>query len=368
MLSIVGALVGGLIVVATTGSVVWTMIIPRGRLGVTRYVDKVIDRIYTKLCRQRAYEQRDRVLASEAAVVLGALLALWLAAYFLGYSLILWPIENSFTSALRESGSSMFTLGFASRDTLGSSAVDFCAAATGLFVVALQIAYLPTLYNAYNRRETEITLLATRAGTPAWGPEILARYAMSGSLPEAARFYESWERWAADVAESHSSYPTLLRFRSPVPYASWLVGLLAVMDSAALFLSSAPGSAPFQARLCIQMGFNCFRIVGGTVGIPIDHDPLPSAPIELTYEEFLAGWRRLVEVGFPVERTPEEAWPHFRGWRVNYEHVAYRLAFALDAVPAAWSGQRRYGVEPIRPRTVLNRTPENPIEGERLTR
>jgi hypothetical protein len=366
MLSVVGAFVGVLIVLATTGSVAWTLVIPRGRLGVTRYVDKAVDTVYVKLGRcVKSYERRDRVLASEAVMVLGVLLGYWLASYLIAYALILWPIEHHFGSALRESGSSLFTLGFAGRATPGSSLVDFLAAATGMIMVALQIAYLPTLYSSYNRRETEITLLATRAGIPAWGPEILARYSMSHSLPVAAIFYETWERWAADVAESHSSYPSLMRFRSPKSHSSWLIGLLAVLDSAALFLASAPGLAPFQARLCIQMGFNCFRTLGATVGIPVDPDPLPSDPIALSYSEFLEGWQRLVDAGFPVERTPEDAWPQFRGWRVNYEHVAYRLAFALDAVPAAWSGPRRFGSDAIRPRAVINRTPENPVQGER---
>jgi hypothetical protein len=157
----------------------------------------------------------------------------------------------------------------------------------------------------------------------------------------------------------------LLRFRSPKPLSSWLIGLLAVMDAAALFLAAAPARAPFQARLSLQMGFNCLRTLASTIGIPFDVDPLPSDPIELSYEEFLVGWERMVAVGFPLERGPEEAYEHFKGWRVNYESIAYALAYALDVVPAAWSGPRRHQAEPIRPKVILNRTPANPLEGER---
>ena len=119
------------------------------------------------------------------------------------------------------------------------------AAATGLVIVTLQIAYLPALYAAFNRRETEVALLNARAGVPSWGPELLARthYALGSgvstidTLPD---LYAQWERWAADVAESHTTYLPLVRFRSPRPLSSWVTALLAVLDSAALFLALSP--------------------------------------------------------------------------------------------------------------------------------
>jgi hypothetical protein len=226
--------------------------------------------------------------------------------------------------------------------------------------VALQIAYLPTLYGAFNRRETEVTLIDVRAGLPAWGPELLARSRYTITTAELPDFYRQWERWAADVAESHSSYPILLRFRSPHPKASWLLALLAVLDSAALWSAVAPDDLPIQARLCLAMGFRCLRQLASTVGIPYDDDPRPDAGIQLTREEFDRGISRLLSVDFAMTRTPDEAWPHFQGWRVNYEFIAYRLAYAIDAVPAAWSGPRRSGEPPISPRLVINRTPESP--------
>ena len=108
------------------------------------------------------------------------------------------------------------------------------AAASGLIIVALQISYLPTMYSAYNRRETEVTLLRPRAGSPAWGPELLARAQLASGVEQLTPLYASWERWAADVAESHSSYPVLLRFRSPEPHSSWIISQLAVLDAAAV--------------------------------------------------------------------------------------------------------------------------------------
>jgi hypothetical protein len=124
------------------------------------------------------------------------------------------------TTAFTEAGSSLFTLGFAEPAGAAPAAIVFAAAATGLAIVALQIAYLPTLYSAFNRRETEVALLNARAGVPSWGPELLARtlHALGSgvstidTLPD---LYAQWERWAADIAESHTTYLPLARFRSP---------------------------------------------------------------------------------------------------------------------------------------------------------
>ena len=242
---------------------------------------------------------------------------------------------------------------------MASTAVDVVEAGLGLFVIAAQIGYLPTLYAAFNRRETEVTLLGARAGAPPWGPELLARtkWGIYGDRDDLPAFYAIWERWAADLAESHSNYPVLMRFRSPQPMSSWLVGLLAVMDSAALLLALAPSRDRIEPRLCLRMGFTALRQMAWAVKIPVDPDPDPDADIQLTFAEFQVGVQRLLDVGFDVERTAEEAWPHFRGWRANYESIAYSLAYATDAVPVLWSGPRRWAAEPIAPIRPPNRRP-----------
>ena len=156
------------------------------------------------------------------------------------------------------------------------------------------------------------------------------------------------------------NYAILVRFRSPHPLRSWIVGLLAVLDSAALYLSLAPERAPIEARLCLRMGFNCLRDIAEAVEISFDPDPFPDDPIELSYEEFLGAFKKLEEVGFPIEVPAEEAWPHFRGWRVNYEAVAYSIANHVVAPPGPWSGERDHlpgmAILPTRP---VNRRPED---------
>ena len=351
------------LVLAAARSLLLTLVVPRAspsKLSV--FVGRqVVRRVFVFLAdRVEQWNAKDRLLAYSGPVSLLAILVVWLGLFLAGYGLMLWPLAHrSLWSAFRESGSSLLTLGIASSRRPGSVAVEFVAAATGLLVIALQIAYLPTLYGAFNRRETLVTMLQARAGEPPWGPEILARHHLVRLLGNLPALYRDWEQWAADVAESHASYPVLIFFRSPRPLASWALSLLAVMDAGALQLALNPDAAPTEARLCVRMGFTCLREIAQVLGIPFDPDPLPTDPITLTEEEFAAGVDRLVEAGFAIERTPEEAWPHFRAWRVNYESIAYALADVLIAAPGPWSGpRRRVGtIVPVRP---VDRTPDDP--------
>ena len=121
-------------------------------------------------------------------------------------------------------------------------------------------------------------------------------------MDELPPLYADWERWAAAVSESHANYPGLMWFRSPVSTRSWLVALVAMMDSAALYHAVSPAQTPRQARLCLSMGINCLRSMARALRIPYDDDPLPTAPIRLSRQEFDEGFRRLESVNFPAER------------------------------------------------------------------
>jgi len=359
----------GLVVLAVVAtSVLFTLVIPRAipsRLSV--FVGRqVVRRAFLFVAdRFDSFERKDAILALSGPMALITLFLVWLSGFLLGYSLLLWPLaHHSLATALRESGSSIFTLGTAaSPHNAGATVIDYAAAGTGLLVVALEIAYLPTIYASFNRRETLVTVLQSRAGVPAWGPEILARHQLVGLVGNLPAFYREWEYWAADVAESHANYPVLISFRSPHPLRSWVLAIVSVLDAAALQLSLNPQTAPTDARLCLRMGFVALRDIAAVLKIPFDPDPRPDAPIQLAYEDYLDGVRRLEETGFELERTAEEAWPHFRGWRVNYESIGYAPGHYTSAAPGPWSGPRRRDVEiePLRPR---DRTPDDP-EGAR---
>jgi len=363
-----GFVVGILSVLATAGSMMRTLIVPRGltsKLGAI--VGLVVRRSFLFVAnRFDTYEAKDRILALQAPTLLLVLLVTWMTAFWVAWGLMLWPFsEITFANALRESGSAMLTLGFDQPQNPNTFWIHFGAATTGLVVIALQIAYLPTLYSSFNRREIQVTVLQSRAGSPAWGPEILARHAMTGLVPDLPNFYAEWERWEADVAETHTNYIVLLYFRSPHALRSWLIAMLAVMDSAAMYSALCPESAPVQARLCLRMGFTCLRNIAGVLRLPYDPDPMPDDPIELTFDEFKGAIGRLEEMDFPMERTPEEAWPHFQGWRVNYESIAYQLADLIVAPPAPWSGHRTHLADVmIVPQRPANRQPEDPKRDE----
>jgi hypothetical protein len=354
------AAAGALLVLGTAVSVIATVIVPRkSRSRLTRLVAGVVNGIFSLITWPVAsYRWRDRIRAGQAALILLGQLAVWLGLFYLGYSLLIWPTTNSIGTAFGSVGPALWTFGTPDTHGFFETAVLDTAAMAGLITITLQIAYLPALYGAYNRRENEVALLNSRAGTPSWGPELLARthYALGSgisSLDGLPDFYGHWERWAADITESHVTYLPLVWFRSPSDEASWVTSLLAVLDSAALYLSLCPDAAPaVPARLCLRSGLVCFSEVARSMGIKVHAEPAPDAEdaaISLTYDEFLEAVVRLREVNFPIEREPEAAWPHFVGWRVNYEQAAYAIAAAIDAVPALWSGPRRHPAEPMPP-------------------
>lgn len=326
-----------------------------------RYSDLLVLWLYrVALVSKRNFSTRNAILSSQPAAVLFVTLSGWALSFLFSSSLLLMPVEPNFGAAIREGGASLLTLGFVSTNKPWATAVDFTAGFTGLIVVALQIAYLPTLYNAYNRRETEVTLLVARAGRPAWGPEVLRRSRIGIVAAELPILYLAWERWAAEVAESHVSYPNLIRFRSPGYATSWIISLLAVLDAAAMHLALAPTDAPMQARLCIQMGYSALRQIASAQRISFNEDPLPTDPISVSKDEFAIAMKMLELVGFPIERNIDDAYRHFAGWRVNYESIAFRLCYQIDAVPAPWSGPRRWKTIDIDFPTITNRTPETP--------
>ncbi len=359
---VVSGVLGVALLLLTVGSILRNLVVTRGLSSLlVRTQWRAYRWLMSSMARPlRSYEATDRVLAWLAPVLLVGTLLCWLAGLFTGYGLVMHAISGlPWAASFREAGSSLFTLGYASSARAHLTAIDFFAAATGPLVVALQISYLPTLYGAYNRRETEVTLLQARASEPAWGPELLARQALVGTLDQLAGLYASWERLAADVGESHANYPVLLSFRSPRPYRGWVVSLLAVMDAAALHMALAPGSAPVPvARLMLRSAFTALRDIARVVGIPFDPDPSPEDPIRLTFEEFADGVRHVEKAGFILERSAEEAWPQFKGWRVNYEHIAYELARRTDAVPALWSGPRDWPSRPMPPNRPVDRRPK----------
>src|SRR5271168_4850335 len=282
---VVAALIGAFIVLATGWSVLGTLVVPRRiRSRIPRLVFIVNRSVFHFFAdKASSYERRDRILAVQAPVQLIGQVVAWLALYQLGFGLLMWPFvgNGDLGSAMEQAGSALCTLGFLVPHSSGGAALDPLAALAGLGTVALQIGYLPTLYAAFNRREGLITMLDSRAGVPSWGPELLARthYGLGSGVSAMGQLpglFEDWERWSADVSESHATYLPLTNFRSPRPLSSWLTAQLAVLDAAALYLSLIPDAAgAVSARLCLRGGFTCLTTVARARGfaIPEEADP-----------------------------------------------------------------------------------------------
>jgi len=368
------AAIGVLLIVVAGWSVIGTVVVPRRiRSRLTRAVAVTVDAAFHFVADHfDSYEPRDRILAAQAPIQLILQIVVWLAVFELGFALLLWPSMGAagLSGAFQLAGSSLCTLGYLAPRSGASSGLADVASLVGLGTVALQIGYLPTLYAAFNRREALVTMLDSRAGVPSWGPELLARthYGLGsgasamGELPE---LFEDWERWSAVVSESHATYLALVNFRSPRPLSSWLTAQLAVLDAAALYLSlvpDAPGAV--SARLCLRGGFTCLATIARARGFAIPDEADPNDGITLTYEEFVDAIDRLASVDFPLERSSEEAWLDFVGWRINYESAVYAIARAIDAPPALWSGPRRHPIPTIAPlRPAILRAGKPPLKG-----
>jgi hypothetical protein len=364
------AAVGAILIIVAAWSVIGTVIVPRRiRSWLSRAVALSVQGAFHFIADGfDTYEPRDRVLAAQAPIQLIVQIIAWLAVFEIGFALLLWPTipGGGLGDAFALAGSSLCTLGYLAPPSGGSRGLIDIAALVGLSTVALQIGYLPTLYAAFNRRESLVTMLDSRAGVPSWGPELLARthYGLGsgvsamGQLPA---LFEDWERWSADVSESHATYLPLTNFRSPRPLSSWLTAQLAVLDAAALYLSllpHAPGAV--SARLCLRGGFTCLATIARARGFVIPEEADPDDGISLTYEEFVDAIGRLASVDFPLERSNEEAWLDFVGWRINYEAAAYAIARTIDAPPALWSGPRRHPIPPIAPQRPATRRAGKP--------
>jgi hypothetical protein len=109
------------------------------------------------------------------------------------------------------------------------------------------------LYGAFSRREVSVALLDGRAGSPPTSAELLRRHAFAGGQEALAVLLIEWERWAAELLESHVSYPILCYYRSQHDNQSWLSALTAVLDTCALLISMVPGAASRQAQLTFAM-------------------------------------------------------------------------------------------------------------------
>ena len=219
-------------------------------------------------CAHRVKEKnlREDVYGIYGPLSLILLLGLWAALLMTGFAMLYYAIGSPFqdmtgSAAVNDwqhfrsdvyvSGTTLFTLGLG--DVLPHSVVAraliIAEAGFGLGFVALVIGYLPVLYQAFSKREVSIALLDARAGSPPTAGELLRRHGFDGGEVAIALLLAEWERWAAELLESHVSYPLLCYYRSQHDNQSWLSALTAILDACSLLITSLQGTPVRQAQL-----------------------------------------------------------------------------------------------------------------------
>ena len=344
ILSILVFILSLLIVIATLSSTVRIFVLPRSaRDPIAIVVFTALRRLFYLPARfTSTYQARDRIMAFYAPVSLLALLPTWLTLILFGYAGMFRTTGiESWRAAFTISGSSLFTLGFAQGTTVFHTILTFTEATIGLILVALLIAYLPTMYNAFSRRERAVTLLEIRAGSPPSAVEMLTRYQRLDRLSELHEFWEMWEEWFAEIEESHTSLAALVFFRSPQPEHSWVTAAGAVLDAGALFASSLDVPRDPQVELCIRAGFIALRRIADFFEVEYNPNPrFPDDTICITRDEFDEAFDQLAEAGVPLYPDRDRAWQNFAGWRVNYDAVLLALARLTMAPYAPWISDR----------------------------
>lgn len=209
-----------------------------------------------------------------------SLVAAWAMVIVFAFALIHWGLgsgivadfidgEPGFWMDLYMSGTTLFTLGMGdvAPRTFEARLVAVAEAGLGLGFLALVIGYLPVLYGAFARREVLISLFDARAGSPPAAGELIRRYGAAGS-EDLVRTLEEFERWAAELLESHLSYPVLAYYRSQHDRQSWLSGITAVLDVSALLLAADEPRPRFQARLTFAMARHAVIDLAQVFGTP----------------------------------------------------------------------------------------------------
>ena len=357
LLSLLVFLAGMTIVGVTFLSAIRTIVLPRSASDrLSRKVFLAVRFVFDLRTRfANTYAARDRVMALYSPVSLLALLIVWLLLVMGGYTCMFWALgARSLQEAFTLSGSSLFTLGFATIKTFPQTVLAFSESMFGLILVALLISYLPTMYSAFSQRESVVTLLEVRAGSPPSAVEMIVRYHRLGRLDKLNELWVTWELWFAYVEESHTSLAALTFFRSPQPDHSWVTAAGAVLDSAALILSTVDVPQDVQANLCLRAGYLALRRIASFFKIAYDPNPGPGDPISITKDEFDEVYNRLVVEGVAVKPDRNQAWHDFAGWRVNYDTVLLSLATLTMAPYAPWSSDRSLP----RPRQITLRETE----------
>ena len=353
------ALVAG---VATTSwvllALLTNMLVPRStNLRLARTLNSLVWRAaVAPLPLLRTYRRQDRWLAGAAPVAVLLQLTIYAVALIFTLGLFVYGTTDlSWRQAFYQAGATFTTLGIVVPSDSAGTVVSFFAAFLGLVVIGVFVGYLISLYSAYNARESLMVRLATEAGDPAWGPELVARShalgAKFGSVPVA----DPWIDWVTQLRTAQQVTPVLGQFRSTASTRHWVVSLLAVLDATALQAALRPASVSAPQIKLLAVGADTFRALACASGRDlaaikeVESSVLAAmggttcglSEALLTQSEWEAGSRCIIETGAATPGELAEAQGRFCAIRSLYATWAHALAESFHAVPAPWSGDRR---------------------------
>jgi hypothetical protein len=238
------------------------------------------------------------------------LFVVWAAALVFGFACMYYGAaahaditQPSFSTLLYVSGTTFFTLGLGDvvPHTQGERRLVVCEGGLGFGFLALVLSYLPVIYQAFSRREVNIVLLDARAGSPPTAAELLRRHSGPGGLEALQQLLRDWERWSAQLLESHISYPVVSYFRSQHSNESWLGALTALLDTSAFLIASVDNACSRQARLTFAM---CRHTVVDLAQV-FYATPLTAVNDRLPASELKRLRSSLVESGYHLQEGPE---------------------------------------------------------------
>jgi hypothetical protein len=334
---------GVALVYAIMLSAIRTFVLPRNAHDwAARFVFSLSRKFFDLFTKKAVtYEQRDYIMALYAPVTLLLMPVVWLTFVLIGYMGMYWAIgAESVKNAFIVSGSSLLTLGFERQVGYLATLLSFTEAAIGLILVALLIAYLPTMYTAFSRREAVVTMLEVRAGSPPSAMELFLRYNRLKRWDKLNELWQQWELFFVDIEESHTSLAALAHFRSPQPHRCWVTAAGAILDAAALAVSTIDIPHDTQADLTIRAGYLALRHIASFFSIEFNDSPAPTDPISITRLEFDTVYDSLKAEGVPIKADRDKCWRDYSGWRVNYDTVLLSLCALTMAPYAPWSSDR----------------------------
>jgi hypothetical protein len=316
-----------------------TVILPRRvtrRLRLTSLVYRFTWTPYLTLARRLPHgSRRESFLSFYGPLALILLLMVWATSLIMGFALLHWAFGSrlldpdgpaGFGTDVYMSGTTFFTLGLGDviPRTPGERVLTVIEAGMGFGILALVISYLPILYQAFSRREVNISLLDARAGSPPSAVELLRRYSQSGNLQGLEVLLLSWETWAAELMESHLSYPSLAYFRSQHEHQSWVGGLATILDVCALVMIGVDGISQQPARLTFAMA----RHAAVDLSQIFYTTPKMNSPEDLRPVDIATLREMLAAAGVPL-RDGEEADRKFEKLRSMYEPYVKALGDLL---------------------------------------